>query len=68
MPKQVELQRDPDTGRIKSVHVRGIKGRACEEVERIVAELYAEPTHSDRTEEYYQRSQARPQVKRTEGG
>lgn len=67
MTKQVELLRDPETGRIKSVHVRGIKGPACQEIERIVAELYAEAAHSERTEEYYQRSQARPRVKRTGG-
>ncbi len=68
MTKQVELLRDPDTGRIKSVYVRGIKGPACEEIERIVAELYAEPARSERTEEYYQRAQVSSQVKRTGGG
>jgi hypothetical protein len=68
VPREVELTRDPATGRITSVHVRGIKGPACEEIERFVAEHYAEPSRSERTAEYHQTGRVEPRVRGTGGG
>ena len=59
---EVEFTIDPESGEL-TLHVRGARGPACDDVAKLSKELLGEPGHEEKTSEYYLRSQVRPQIR-----
>jgi Protein of unknown function (DUF2997) len=63
---EIEFTLDPTTGKVE-LQVKGIAGRACEDVAKLTAELLGAPDRERNTAEYYIRPRVRPPVRRTGG-
>ena len=59
---EIHFTIDEATGRLE-LHVRGVAGRACEDIASLARELLGEPAREQDTAEYYARPQVRPQVR-----
>ena len=57
---------DPATGKLE-LHVKGVRGPACDDVAKLAQELLGEPGREQNTPEYYARSRVQPRV-RPKGG
>lgn len=59
---EIEFTIDPATGKL-DMHVKGIVGKACDDVVKLAKELLGDPAGERNTSEYYVRSQVRSQVR-----
>ncbi len=59
---EIEFTLDSTTGEL-TLHVKGVAGPTCDEVAKLARELLGEPGQERNTAEYYQRTQARPQIR-----
>lgn len=59
---EIDFTIDPATGELE-VRVKGIRGPACQDVAKLVAELLGAPSVDRNTPEYHLRPQVRPQVR-----
>ena len=59
---EVEFTIDPATGQLV-VHVRGIAGPACDDVAKVVKDLFGEPGQERKTTEYHLRSRVQPRIR-----
>lgn len=59
---EIDFTIDPATGQLE-LHVKGIRGSACQDVAKLVEELLGTPRVDQNTPEYYLRTEVRPQVR-----
>jgi hypothetical protein len=58
---EIEFTIDPTTGQLE-VHVKGIRGPACQDVAKLVEALFGKPAVDRNTPDYYLTPQVRPQI------
>ena len=58
----IEFSIDPTTGELE-MHIQGVAGPTCDDVAKLVEELVGQPTHEQKTSEYYVRVQVQSRVK-----
>jgi len=59
---EIEFTIDPATGTLE-MHVKGIAGRACDDVAKLAKELLGQPAAEQQTAEYHVKTQVRPQIR-----
>jgi hypothetical protein len=59
---EIDFTIDPATGQLE-VRVKGVRGPACQDVAKLVADLLGAPGVDRNTPDYYLRPQVRPQVR-----
>lgn len=58
---EIEFTIDPATGKL-DVHIKGMRGPACQDVAKLVEELLGQPAIDRNTPEYYLKPSVRPQI------
>lgn len=59
---EIDFTIDPATGQLE-LHVKGIRGSACQDVAKMVEDLLGTPQVDQNTPEYYVKPQVRPQIR-----
>jgi len=59
---EIDFTIDPATGQLE-LHVKGIRGSACQDVAKLIEGLLGTPRVDQNTPECYLRTEVRPQVR-----
>lgn len=59
---EIDFTIDPTTGKLE-LHIKGIRGSACQDVAKLAEELLGTPRVDQKTPEYYVKPQIRPQIR-----
>lgn len=58
---EIEFTIDPATGQL-DVHVKGIRGPACQDVAKLVEDLLGKPAIEQNTADFYLKRRVQPQI------